>query len=202
MVEYRDASLLHCTEDTDSDSSYYDAEEGKKETDLEEGRQQIETGSAYVRNTDLVNIDCLAQENVRSEQDQQPEIHMIKQWKSENKMPTWSHVAQYCPELKAYWSAWDSLVVIDEILYKRKLSDKSVENKPRIVLPTVLRKKCFTVLHDTVTAAHLGSQKTLEKIKQRFYWYECRKDVEYWCRTCDICASRKPLHRRTKAPMK
>ena len=61
---------------------------------------------------------------------------------------------------------------------------------------------CFTVLHDTMTAAHLGSQKTLEKIKQRFYWYECRDDVEYWCRTCDICASRKPPHRRAKAPMK
>ena len=112
MGEYRDASLLHCTEDTDSDSSYYDAEEGRQETVVEEGKQQTETGSAYVRNTELVNIDCLAPENIRSEQDQQPEIHMIKQWKSENKRPTWSHVEQFCPELKAYWSAWDSLVLI------------------------------------------------------------------------------------------
>ena len=71
MVEYRDASCC--------DSSYYDAEEG---------RQQTETGSAYVRNTELLNIDCLAPENIRPEQEQQPEIHMIKQWKSENKRPT------------------------------------------------------------------------------------------------------------------
>ena len=105
MVEYRDASLLHCTEATDSDSSYYDAEEGRQKTDVEEGRQQTETGSAYVRNTELVNVDCLAPENIKSEQDPQPEIHMIKQWKSENKRPTWSQVAQYCPELKAYRSA-------------------------------------------------------------------------------------------------
>ena len=126
---------------------------------------------------------------------------MIKQWKEENKRPSWSQVAQYGPELKAYWTAWEFLVLIDGILYKQKPSEKSVENKPRIVLPTVLRKKSFTALHDTVTAAHLGSQKTLEKIKQRFYWYQCRKDVEYWCKICDICASRKPPYRRAKAPM-
>ena len=93
-------------------------------------------------------------------------------------------------------------MLIDEILYKRKPNEVSLESKPRIVLPTVLRKKCFTLLHDSVTSAHLGSQKTLGKIKERFYWYGCRKDVEHWCRTCDICASRKPLYRRAKAPMK
>ena len=93
------------------------------------------------------------------------------------------------------------LVLIDGILYKQKPSEKSVENKPRIVLPTILRKKRFTSLHDTVTAAHLGSRKTLEKIKQRFYWFQCRKDVEYWCKICDICASRKPPYRRARAPM-
>ena len=47
-----------------------------------------------------------------------------------------------------------------------------------------------------------SSQKTLAKVKQRFYWYNCRKDVEYWCRICDICASRKQPYRRAKAPMK
>ena len=83
-------------------------------------------------------------------------------------------------------------MLIYGILYKQKPSEKSVENKPHIVLPTISHKKSFTALHDTVTAAHLGSEKTLEKIKQRFYWYQCRKGVEYWCKTCDICASRKP----------
>ena len=99
-----------------------------------------------MRNTQIINIDCLMPENIRIEQDRQPEIQMIKQWKVENKRPSWSQVAQYGPELKAYWSAWEFLVLIDGILYKQKPSEKSVENTPRIVLPTKLRKKSFTAL--------------------------------------------------------
>ena len=50
MEDYRDYSQLHCTEETDSDSFYYDAEEGRQVTDSEEGRQESKSGSAYERN--------------------------------------------------------------------------------------------------------------------------------------------------------
>ncbi|MES9879322.1 MAG: reverse transcriptase domain-containing protein [Sedimenticola sp.] len=195
--ESQDTSPLYCT--MDSDSSDYDVEEDRRNSDV----GVDESGyTANVRNLDCTNIDCLSPENIKCEQDQQPEIKMIKEWKCDGNRPKWSQIAQYGCELKAYWSAWDSLVLIDEMLYKKKATDEPIQKSPRVVLPTVLRKKCFNLLHDSVTSAHLGSQKTLEKIKQRFYWYNCRKDVEHWCRTCDICASRKPPYRRAKAPMK
>ena len=199
--ESQDPFKLHCAEETDSDSSYYDCEE-EIESFSEEGCQENQPKLAYVRNTEAVNIDCLTPQNIKYEQDRQPEIQMIKEWKRDGKRPDWSQLAQYTPELKAYWSAWESLILMDEILYKQKPINIGPQNKPRIVLPSVLRKKCFTLLHDTVTSAHLGSQKTLDKVKQRFYWYGCRKDVEYWCKTCDVCASRKPPYRKAKAPMK
>ena len=202
MVEGQDSFKLHYTEETDSDSSYYECEEGTKDCDVEEGSQETQSKSTYVRNVEAINIDCLTPHNIKNEQDTQPEIQMIKQWKRDGRRPDWSQIAQYGPELKAYWSSWESLILMDEILYKQKPINIGPENKPRIVLPMALRKKCFTLLHDTVTSAHLGSQKTLEKVKQRFYWYGCRKDVEYWCKTCDICASRKPPYRKAKAPMK
>ena len=202
MDETMDPYQLSCTEETDSDSSYYDAEEWREEIDSDEEKQNMKSESTNVRNIEIINIDSLTPEHIKHEQDQQPEIHMIKQWKNSDEKPNWAQIAQYGPELKAYWSSWESLVLIDGILYKRKPNEMPLNNKPRIVLPTNLRKKCFTLLHDNVSGAHLGSQKTLGKIKERFYWYGCRKDIEYWCRTCDICASRKPPYRRAKAPMK
>ena len=92
---------------------------------------------------------------------------MIKQWKRDGRRPDWSQIAQNGPELEAYWSSWESLILMDEKLYKQKPIHIGLENKPRIVLPMALRKMCFTLLHDTVSSAHLGSQKTLEKVKQR-----------------------------------
>ncbi|MBJ5510257.1 hypothetical protein JGG51_24020 [Salmonella enterica subsp. enterica serovar Meleagridis] len=40
--------------------------------------------------------------------------------------------------------------------------------------------------------------KTLEKVKERFYWLRCRSDVENWCRRCDTCASRKGPKTRSR----
>ena len=189
-------------EDSDSDSSCYDIEEGSYVSYTEGERGETATGSAYTRRVEVIDIDCLTPENLGVEQNNQTEIQLIKQWKSVGRRPDWSEIAQYGPELKAYWLAWESLLIIDEVLYKKKESEKLHSSKPKIILPTALRKKCFALLHETVTAGHLGSQKTLVKVKERFYWYNYRKDVDYWCRTCDICASRKQPHRRAKAPMK
>eukprot|EP00731_Ephydatia_muelleri_P034670 Em0071g11a len=47
----------------------------------------------------------------------------------------------------------------------------------------------FEVVHRP--AGHLGMQKTLAKIRSRFYWVGQRKDVKEWCRRCTECASQK-----------
>ena len=118
-----------------------------------------------------------------------------------SKKPTWPEVARYGLELMSYWMMWESLEVRDGVLYRKKVSADSEEFRYQIVLPTDLRKKCFFLLHNTVAGAHLGVQKTLGKIKQRFHWYNLRNDIEHWCKVCDICASRKQPPRKVKAPM-
>ena len=52
------------------------------------------------------------------------------------------------------------------------------------------------------TAGHLGVNKTLEGVKERFYWPECTKDVKDWCRACDLCASRERPTHTPQAPLR
>ncbi|GFT06035.1 retrovirus-related Pol polyprotein from transposon 412 [Trichonephila clavipes] len=40
--------------------------------------------------------------------------------------------------------------------------------------------------------------KTLQKVRERFYWNNVRSDVEKYCRTCDPCAARKGPRKRTR----
>ena len=61
-----DDLLLHCTEDTDSDSSF--------RCDDEEDSKENESRSAYARNVDIIDVDCLALENLKEEQDKKLEI--------------------------------------------------------------------------------------------------------------------------------
>ena len=65
MDECQDPFTLHCPEETDSDSSYYDCEEGRQNSDVKEGTEEFKSGSAYVRNSEAINIDCLTPMNIK-----------------------------------------------------------------------------------------------------------------------------------------
>ena len=92
---------------------------------------------------------------------------------------------------KAYWGQWNSLMLKEGILYRRwenELGDKIIL---QLVLPKPLRKQAFKHLHEAPTAGHLGINKTISRIQQRFYWCNYSEDIRKWCTSCDLCASRK-----------
>ena len=169
----------------------------------DESEDKLYTGQAAATNsTKTIEIDCLVPENIKLEQDKDPVISQIKLWKMEGEKPKWQVVAEHGPELKVYWSMWATLKASNDTLHKQSLDSATGEHYNRIILPASLRKTAFVLLHENIASGHLGQEKTLTRIKQRFYWYKYQEDVEYWCRNCDICASRKPPYRKAKAPMR
>ena len=93
---------------------------------------------------------------------------------------------------KVYWSYRDSLEVKNDVLYKRwevlnlkkKILQLIVKLKPRKLVVHILRD-----LHNSPTG-HFGINKTLDKVRRRFYWAICKQDVEAveeWCKTWKIC---------------
>jgi len=71
----------------------------------------------------------------------------------------------------------------------------------QLILPESLRKEVLQQLHNSQTAGHLGVAKTLSRVRERFYWVQCGRDVQDWCRNCDVCAQKRGPQRKTKAPM-
>ncbi|GFS98527.1 retrovirus-related Pol polyprotein from transposon 412 [Trichonephila clavipes] len=75
-------------------------------------------------------------------------------------------------------------------------SDDGKTFRWRLIL---LKTRISTVLkewHGSPIGGHLGVMKTLQKVREHFYWNNARNDVEQCCRTCDPCAARKgPLPR-------
>ena len=48
---------------------------------------------------------------------------------------------------------------------------------------------------------HLGVEKTVSKIKERFYWPGMHQEVDQWIRTCPSCATRKSAPQRNRGPL-
>lgn len=129
------------------------------------------------------------------------DLKPILDWKAHGLRPSWSDISATSPTTKAYWAQWDSLIVQDDVLYRKWESVDGKNNTLQMVIPTDKVASLLKVIHDGSSGGHLGIKKTLVKIRERFYWVHCREDVENWCRKCVSCASVKGPHTRSKGKL-
>ena len=142
-------------------------------------------------NPEIQWISSIGNEALSQEQMQDKVIGQILKWKTENRRPNWGEISGQSAAIKAYWSMWNQLEIKNDVLYKRWDEDVSGKCTWQLVVPECRRQEVLQMVHDHITAGHLGEHKTLANLRLRFYWYGHRKDVEKWCGSCDLCASRK-----------
>lgn len=69
----------------------------------------------------------------------------------------------------------------------------------QVILPSCLRQSALQQLHDF--SGHLGVHKTMDKVKQRFYWPGYESDVTKWVAECCCCQQRKAPQPAQAAPL-
>ncbi|KAH7702632.1 pol polyprotein [Aphelenchoides avenae] len=124
------------------------------------------------------------------------------------------------PELSAIYDAITKKCLPREERHRRKLARNlrhytiktgmvhyraTSNDEPRAVLPQRFREAVIRELHeDAMSGGHLGTTKTAEKVRQRFYWPNLHKDVAAIISGCEQCLKRKvspqqvstePLHK-------
>lgn len=82
------------------------------------------------------------------------------------------------------------LRLLDDVLYRVTQTDKG-EECTQLVLPEEYRLTVLRSLHDE--SGHLGIDKTLELIKDRFYWPKMGSEIESYVKNCGRCITRKTI---------
>ena len=111
---------------------------------------------------------------------------------------------EYSPqdlESKRLLQPWDQLLLKDDVLYCRLPSATGSGLHNKLVVPKVLRPEVLKELHEGSLGGHLGTEKTLWKLKECFYWPGDYKAVQQWCSTCTLCTMRKSPTPRPKAKL-
>ena len=72
----------------------------------------------------------------------------------------------------------------------------------RVILPESLREVSLWEANCGLTGAHLGVEKTLQKIESKYFWLGLRKDVSTYVNECEICQSRKPPRKQKRQPLR
>ena len=70
--------------------------------------------------------------------------------------------------------------------------DKFGNQTKRYVMPKNEINLTIAELHNTETADHLGIDKTLERVKSRFFWINLSRDVKKFVGECHGCQKVKP----------
>lgn len=85
-----------------------------------------------------------------------------------------------------------SYVLRNNVLYKRNFEQTG--ETFLLLVPSSLRAEILEACHDDPSAGHLGTSRTLARIRQKYYWPKLLDSVQRYVRTCRDCQRRKIPH--------
>ena len=126
-----------------------------------------------------------------------PEIKLVREWVEKE----WTAVSGMSNRIKSYWSQFERLCIHDDYLCRIWYEGKKPE-RYQIIIPKSLRETVLEQCHDSLIGGHFGIRKTLEKVRQKYYWAGLYKYIEQYVKSCYTCNRRKSPPRVKRAPMK
>jgi len=135
------------------------------------------------------DANSFAPENLRLAQARDPDVAPLVRWRSElTERPCWNEVAKYSDTAKNYWAQWDSLEVVEGILYRNWSSADGRERFRQLIVPHSLKRELVARVHGVMVGGHFGIRRTQFQFQRRGYFVGWRKFVEEFCKHCVVCA--------------
>ena len=136
----------------------------------------------------------LASQDLAKYQAEEKWIHLVIQFKKKGEYPDKQAYKQLPRQSKILLRDWDNLQVHEDILYHQK------QQQPRqLILPSKLKPLVYNELH--VNMGHLGTDRTTELIKSRFYWPLMDDEIKLFVTQVCPCVKRKKPHIMKAAAM-
>ncbi|KAJ8942551.1 hypothetical protein NQ318_021953 [Aromia moschata] len=129
------------------------------------------------------------------------DLKLIQNWVKNGVRTTWQEISRNGTTIKGYWAQWNSLCLRDGLLHRKWESPYRVSAVYQLVLPKARIHQVLEELHSSPSGGHFGVTRTLARVRDRFYWVNCRRDVEEWCKKCDLCSAKKGPKTRTRGKM-
>ncbi|MCG8045846.1 MAG: RNase H-like domain-containing protein [Candidatus Thiodiazotropha endolucinida] len=143
----------------------------------------------------------LSKSQMKKLQENDPNIGPVYKWYSNGNRPHGNEATRQSPETRYYWILWDSLRLVEGLLYKEFQKKDGTGKYLQFIVPKGLRPEIMRQMHDSLQGGHLGQKKTRERIQQRYFWFEMKIDINNWVLKCDTCAANKlPVH-KPRAPL-
>ena len=143
----------------------------------------------------------MSSDSLREAQLADPMLGPLIRGKETGEKPSPEQLGSVSRSTRRLLQLWEQLTLHQGILCRKFESPDGLSSALQIVIPTALRKEILSDLHEGVVGGHLGIDKTLARLKERYYWPGHFNDVRDWCASCGTCAVRKTPSPKSKAPL-
>ena len=131
-------------------------------------------------------------EDIRKLQREDDTLGPVIQAIQSGERPNTNKTKELSRETRRLFQLWDQLQLRDNILHRQyEKTDKS-SIVLQLLVPNSKKEEVLHEMHEGTLGGHLGEEKTLEQVKERYYWPGYYSDVSNWCRTCSACAQKTP----------
>ena len=109
-------------------------------------------------------------EELRKLQQTDDEIGPILQALEDNKQLSTVNLQEKSRSYRLLLQQWNQLYVQNGSLFRRYEDISGHKKWAQLVVPQMVRKEVLNALHSGFAGGHLGEDKTLDKLKERFHW--------------------------------
>jgi hypothetical protein len=132
---------------------------------------------------------------------QDSDLCLLHEWKDRKTLPSRDEVNKYSPSVRRYWLNWENIIGENNILYQKVLIPGKQSLLTQLLVPKILHKGVLKICHDNTFAGHQGLNKTAEKIRRNFYWYQYKIHIRNYIARCITCNKTKNPARKPRAPL-
>jgi hypothetical protein len=164
--------------------------------------QNADAMSCYPASCSATYVQGWSVEDIVTAQHSDPTISQILAcWLESTDKPPFRKVEHASSAVKTLWAQWEQLVVEGGVMYIIWSSHNEKQDRRLLLTPSSFRSDVLRQAHDALAGGHLGIGKTLEKVRQCYYWVGLKKDVTSWVKGCMECQARKQPVPADRAPM-
>ena len=145
----------------------------------------------------ITSVWDLKHEEVKKEQANDISFDILIEWLMNKIIPDDGQLFLNSPEVKYYWNNKGCFEIKQGLVWRQDPKRGIL----RLLVPESLRPELMHLHHDIPSAGHQGADRTLSKIKEKYYWRNMTKDIKAYVSMCNHCNKSKKPQRHARCEM-
>lgn len=139
-------------------------------------------------------VAVITKEAMRKAQEDDPVIGTVLRFKTKKQRPPERGKKGVPDNTATLMREWNKLSIDENGILHRKTDSRS-----QLVLPKKFHQDIYKQLHEDM--GHLGVERTIQLVRDRFYWPHMQRDVEHYVTKVCSCLKQKRPNKPTRAPL-